>query len=75
MKKLIYGFDPRAVRGDPPTGAPLPITAKDLMRIGVAAHKIPRVREELARLVVADPSLRGRATLLKLARQIARQFL
>lgn len=74
-KKLAYGFDVRAVRGEYTPQRPLPVTPQQLAAVGIPARKLPRVQEELARLADADPALRSRATLLKLARQIAAQLL
>ena len=51
------------------------ITLQDLGRLGIPARKAPRVMQELQALACADPSLRGRKTLLRLARQIAAQLL
>lgn len=73
MKKILYGFNPHRLRRL--AGAPLgasPFTAAQLARIGIPAHKIPRVQEELARLA---PTLPDRAVQLQLARRIAEQLL
>ena len=66
---LIYGFDPHALRTAGRQYPPVDITLQDLGRLA------PRVMQELQALACADPSLRGRKTLLRLARQIAAQLL
>ena len=48
---------------------------EEMARIGIPARKIPRVREELQRLIAADPALRDRKMVLQLARQIAAEIL
>ena len=53
----------------------LPISVEEMARIGIPARKIPRVREELQRLIAADPALRDRKMVLQLARQIAAEIL
>lgn len=50
------------------------VSLQELARIGIPARKAPRVMQELQALAAADPSLRGRETLLKLARHIAAQL-
>ncbi len=72
---LIYGFDPYALRTAGRQYPPVDITLQDLGRLGIPARKAPRVMHELQALACADPSLRGRKTLLRLARQIAAQLL
>lgn len=72
---LIYGFDPYALRTAGRQYPPVDITLQDLGRLGIPARKAPRVMQELQALACADPSLRGRKTLLWLARQIAAQLL
>lgn len=72
---LIYGFNPYALRSAGRQDPPVAVSLRDLARIGVPARKAPRVMRELMALASADPSLRGRDTLLKLARHIAAQLL
>ena len=48
MAKLIWGIDPLAVSRLGRTAKKPPFTKKELARIGIPAHKIPR--EELGRL-------------------------
>ena len=56
MAKLIWGIDPLAVSRLGRTAKKPPFTKKELARIGIPAHTIPRVQEELARLS-ADKTL------------------
>ena len=51
MAKLIWGIDPLAVSRLGRTAKKPPFTKKELARIGIPAHKIPRVQEELERLM------------------------
>ena len=44
MAKLIWGIDPLAVSRLGRTAKKPPFTKKELARIGIPAHKIPRVR-------------------------------
>ena len=75
MKKLIYGADPHALQSTGPQPLPSIVTAAELAKLGIAPRNIPRIRQELARLVDADPALRDHATLIKVAKQLAGQFL
>ena len=68
MAKLIWSIDPLAVSRLWHAAKKPPFTKKELARIGIPAHKIPRVREELARLT-ADKTL-TRAELGMLAEEI-----
>ena len=58
MAKLIWGIDPLAVSRQGRTAKKPPFTKKELARIGIPAHKIPRVQEELARLTADKPLTR-----------------
>ena len=72
MKKLVYGFDPQALRalGEEPTAPPM--TSAALAALGIPERKIPRVQQELARLA---PQLEDVLAMEELAKQIARQLL
>ena len=65
----------RGARGKADSSIVLPISVEEMARIGIPARKIPRVREELQRLIAADPALRDRKKVLQLARQIAAEIL
>lgn len=56
MKKLVYGFDPQALRALGEEPAAPPMTAAALAALGIPERKIPRVQQELARLS-ADKTL------------------
>lgn len=71
---LIYGFNPYALRSAGQNDPLVAVSLQELARIGIPARKAPRVMQELQALAAADPSLRGRETLLKLARHIAAQL-
>ena len=71
---LIYGFNPYALRSAGRNDPLVAVSLQELARIGIPARKAPRVMQELQALAAADPSLRGRETLLKLARHIAAQL-
>ena len=71
----ISGTNPQPFRAPADPAGPLPVTVEELRSIGIAPRKIPRVQEELRRLIAADPSLRERRTELKLARKIAAQLI
>ena len=71
----ISGTNPHQSRAPADPAGPLPVTVEELRSIGIAPRKIPRVQEELRRLIAADPSLRERRTVLKLARKIAAQLI
>ena len=43
MKKLVYGFDPQALRALGEEPAAQPMTAAALAALGIPEHKIPRV--------------------------------
>ena len=70
----ISGTNPQPFRAPADPAGPLPVTVEELRSIGIAPRKIPRVQQELRRLSAADPSLRERRTVLKLARKIAAQL-
>ena len=72
MKKLVYGFDPQALRtlGEEPAAPPM--TDAALAALGIPERKIPRVQQELARLA---PQLEDVLAMEELAKQIARQLL
>lgn len=72
---FISGTNPQPFRTPPESDCPLPVTEEELRSIGVAPRKISRVQEELRRLIAAEPSLRDRRTLLKLAKKLAGQIL
>lgn len=72
---MIYGFNPHALLAAGKQYPPVAVTLQDLGRLGIPARKAPRVLQELQALACADPSLRSRATLLRLARHIAAQLL
>ena len=55
MAKLIWGIDPLAVSRLGRTAKKPPFTKKELARIGIPAHKIPRVQ---ARLTADKPLTR-----------------
>ena len=69
MEKVIWSIDPLAVSRLGRKKRRPPFTKKELARIGIPAHKIPRVQEELARLT-ADKTL-TRAELGMLADEIS----
>ena len=69
MARLIWGVDPLAVSRLGQTETAPPLTVKQLARIGIPAHKIPRVQAELARLA-ADKTL-THTDLVMLAEEIA----
>lgn len=71
---LIYGHNPYALKQFGRQDPPAPVRLEELARIGIPARKARRVLDELARLSATDPSLRGRATLLALAKAIAKQL-
>src|SRR5699024_7792854 len=71
---LIYGFNPYALRSAGRNDPLVAVSLQELARIGIPARKAPRVMQELQALAAADPSLRVRETLLKLARHIAAQL-
>ena len=68
---FVWGTNPQPFRGKADSSIVLPISVEEMARIGIPARKIPRVREELQRLIAADPALRDRKMVLQLARQIA----
>lgn len=71
----ISGTNPQPFRVPADPAGPLPVTVEELRSIGIAPRKIPRVQQELRRLIAAAPSLRERRTVLKLARKIAAQLI
>lgn len=71
----ISGTNPQPFRAPADPAGPLPVTVEELRSIGIAPRKIPRVQQELRRLIAADPSLRECRTVLKLARKIAAQLI
>ncbi len=71
---FIYGHNPYALKHFGRQDPPPPVRLEDLARIGIPARKATRVMAELARISAADPALRGRATMLALAKAIARQL-
>ena len=71
---FIYGHNPYALKHFGRQDPPPPVRLEDLARIGIPARKAMRVMAELARISAADPALRGRATMLALAKAIARQL-
>ena len=50
------------------------LSPAEILHIGIPARKAARVMAELARISAADPALRGRDTMLALAKAIARQL-
>ena len=50
MARIVWSVDPLAVSRLGQAEAAPPLTKKQLARIGIPAHKIPRVQQELARL-------------------------
>lgn len=76
MSKLVYGFNAHRLRQvtQPDEFIATPLSAADLRAIGVAEHKIPRVQEEIARLVLQDNRLLDRQTLANLALELEKQF-
>ena len=72
---FVWGTNPQPFRGKADSSIVLPISVEEMARIGIPARKIPRVREELQRLIAADPALRDRKMVLQLARQIAAEIL
>ena len=71
---FIYGHNPYALKHFGRQDPPPPVRLEALARIGIPARKAARVMAELARISAADPALRGRATMLALAKAIARQL-
>ena len=67
---FVWGTNPQPFRSKADSSIVLPISVEEMARIGIPARKIPRVREELQRLIAADPALRDRKMVLQLARQI-----
>lgn len=57
---FVWGTNPQPFRGKADSSIVLPISVEEMARIGIPARKIPRVREELQRLIAADPALRDR---------------
>ncbi len=76
MAKLIYGFNARALRraAEPDEHIAAPLSETDLAALGIPAARIPRVREELARLALQDARLLDRATLEQLAVALSKQL-
>lgn len=72
---FVWGTNPQPFRRKADSSIVLPISVEEMARIGIPARKIPRVREELQRLIAADPALRDRKMVLQLARQIAAEIL
>lgn len=72
---FVWSTNPQPFRGKADSSIVLPISVEEMARIGIPARKIPRVREELQRLITADPALRDRKMVLQLARQIAAEIL
>ena len=72
---FVWGNNPQPFRGKADSSIMLPISVEEMAHIGIPARKIPRVREELQRLIAADPALRDRKMVLQLARQIAAEIL
>ena len=72
MARIVWSVDPLAVSRLGQAEAAPPLTKKQLARIGIPAHKIPRVQQELARLA---PQLEDVLAMEALAKQIARQLL
>lgn len=68
---FVYGANPQPFRGPVRREIPLPVTVQELAKIGIPARKIPRVQDELRRLIVANPALCSRAVALALAKRIA----
>ena len=56
MARIVWSVAPLAVSRLGQAEAAPPLTKKQLARIGIPAHKIPRVQQELARLS-ADKTL------------------
>lgn len=72
MKKLVYGFDPQALRALGEEPAAPHMTAAALAALGIPERKIPRVQQELAHLA---PRLEDVLAMEELAKQIANQLL
>lgn len=72
---FVWGTNPQPFRSKADSSIVLPISVEEMARIGIPASKIPRVREELQRLIAADPALRDRKMVLQLARKIAAEIL
>ena len=72
---FVWGTTPQPFRSKADSSIVLPISVEEMARIGIPARKIPRVREELQRLIAAGPALRDRKMVLQLARQIAAEIL
>lgn len=71
MKKLVAGFGRSALPDDDFSPRTLPVTRKDLARMGIPARKIPRLMRELQRAADARPELEDRIALLHLARALS----
>ena len=50
---FVWGTNPQPFRGKADSSIVLPISVEEMARIGIPARKIPRVREELQRLIAA----------------------
>lgn len=72
MKKLVYGFDPHALKTLTEESKTPPMTAASLAAMGIPERKIPRVQQELARLA---PQMEDVLAMESLAKQIAKQLL
>ena len=75
MKKLIAGFGRNALGSAPSPLGELPVSRRDLARMGIPARKIPRILQELQRTADASPHLQDRITMLRLARALDKVFL
>ena len=73
MARFVWSTNPLAMQRLRSSQAFAPLTAAELARLGIPVRKIPRVRQELARLSATTDL--DRALLPALARQIARQLL
>lgn len=71
MHRWCFGLGMQSLPQDFAPLHSLPLTPRELARMGIPARKIPRVRRELARFARLGPALADRRTLLKLARHLA----
>lgn len=74
--KLVYGFNARTLRhaAEPDEVIAAPLSEAELAALGIPAARIPRVREELARLALKDSRLLDRAALEQLAVALSGQL-
>lgn len=76
-RKLIYGANAARLRAltTPDEAIAAPLSEAELRALGIPERKLPRVREELARLALQDSRLLDRETLEKLTMALAKQLL